>query len=242
MATSFIESFSEDTQDKLTKAMLECSMLFLLNRNVTLNQGRKDMFLQSVFAITCSDNREWTAQDVHDVFHDKFTKEYAPDVIKKAMQKLTKEGFLIPKGNGVVPHEKIAEKMREDDRNIGERTEMVFDAVIENTERQLTEGLSKEECAQMKENLKDAFNLYVRMYGFESFVNKNVQASTDIVEDDFWDEKKLADEILAVAENPALRKTLQSNVKHEYRKISWNQVAKKCLKIYNRNIKHKRFN
>ena len=53
---------------------------------------------------------------------------------------------------------------------------------------------------------------------------------------DFWDEKKLADEILAVAENPALRKTLQSNVKHEYRKISWNQVAKKCLKIYNRNI------
>ena len=76
MATSFIESFSEDTQDKLTKAMLECSMLFSLNRNVTLNQGRKDMFLQSVFAITCSDNREWTAQDVHDVFHDKFTKEY----------------------------------------------------------------------------------------------------------------------------------------------------------------------
>ena len=59
---------------------------------------------------------------------------------------------------------------------------------------------------------------------------------------DFWDEKKLADEILAVAENPALRKSLQNNVKHEYRKISWNQVAKKCLKIYNRNIKHKRFN
>ncbi len=58
---------------------------------------------------------------------------------------------------------------------------------------------------------------------------------------DFWDEKKLADEILAVAENPALRKSLQNNVKHEYRKISWNQVAKKCLKIYNRNIKHKRF-
>ena len=50
------------------------------------------------------------------------------------------------------------------------------------------------------------------------------------------------EEILAVAENPALRKSLQNNVKHEYRKISWNQVAKKCLKIYNRNIKHKRFN
>ena len=58
---------------------------------------------------------------------------------------------------------------------------------------------------------------------------------------DFWDEKKLADEILAVASNPALKETLQQNVKQEYRKISWNQVAKKCLKIYNKTMKHKRF-
>ena len=56
---------------------------------------------------------------------------------------------------------------------------------------------------------------------------------------DFWDERKLADEILAVAGNPALRHALQNNVKNEYRKISWDEVAKKCLKIYN-NIKHKR--
>lgn len=57
---------------------------------------------------------------------------------------------------------------------------------------------------------------------------------------DFWDKQKLADEILAVAENPALKETLQENVKNEYRKISWNQVAKKCMKIYNKIIKHKR--
>ena len=57
---------------------------------------------------------------------------------------------------------------------------------------------------------------------------------------DFWDQKKLADEILAVAENPALRKTLKNNISTEYRKISWEQVAKKCLKIYNKTAKHKR--
>ena len=59
---------------------------------------------------------------------------------------------------------------------------------------------------------------------------------------DFWDEKKLADEILAVASSPALKETLQQNVKREYHKISWNQVAKKCLKIYNKTMKHKGFN
>lgn len=57
---------------------------------------------------------------------------------------------------------------------------------------------------------------------------------------DFWDQKKLANEILSIAENPALLKTLQENVHNEYRKISWNEVAKKCLRIYN-NIKHKRY-
>lgn len=55
---------------------------------------------------------------------------------------------------------------------------------------------------------------------------------------DFWDEDKLADEILAIAGNPALKKSLKENVGHEYNKISWAKVAKKCQKIYN-NVKHK---
>lgn len=58
---------------------------------------------------------------------------------------------------------------------------------------------------------------------------------------DFWDEQKLADEILAIAENSALRQELQQNIRHEYNKMSWDQVAKKCLKVYNKTIKHKRY-
>ena len=58
---------------------------------------------------------------------------------------------------------------------------------------------------------------------------------------DFWDEKKLADEILALSNNLVLRETLQENVLQEYNKISWDQVAKKCLKIYNKIMKHKGF-
>ena len=56
---------------------------------------------------------------------------------------------------------------------------------------------------------------------------------------DFWDEQKLADEILAITEKPALHETLVKNVKNEYLNFSWDKVAKKCLKIYNE-INHKR--
>lgn len=58
---------------------------------------------------------------------------------------------------------------------------------------------------------------------------------------DFWDQEKLADEILAIVENPALRQSLQDNVREEYRKISWDKVAKKCLRIYNKTINHKKY-
>ena len=57
---------------------------------------------------------------------------------------------------------------------------------------------------------------------------------------DFWDENKLADEILAIAKNPALKNSLRNDVKAEYAKISWDKIAKKCQKIYN-SLKHKRY-
>ncbi|MBQ3453212.1 glycosyltransferase family 4 protein [Candidatus Saccharibacteria bacterium] len=56
----------------------------------------------------------------------------------------------------------------------------------------------------------------------------------------YWDEERLANEILAVANNSSLYTTLRENASKEYRNISWDKVAKKCLKIYNNTIKHKR--
>lgn len=56
---------------------------------------------------------------------------------------------------------------------------------------------------------------------------------------DFWDTHKLADEILSVAEHPALANTLSENAANEYVKLNWDKVAKKCLTVYNK-VKHKR--
>ena len=63
-----------------------------------------------------------------------------------------------------------------------------------------------------------------------------------VMEYDFWDEEKLADEIIAVAHSKVLKHTLQNGISHEYRKISWDDIAKKCLSVYNEVRKHKRDN
>ena len=49
---------------------------------------------------------------------------------------------------------------------------------------------------------------------------------------DFWDTDKLANYILAVAEQPVLRNTLMQNVQNEFARLSWGDVALKCHDIY----------
>lgn len=49
---------------------------------------------------------------------------------------------------------------------------------------------------------------------------------------DFWDTEALADRIIAIATSPALQQSLQENVKNEYARFSWHDVASQCLSLY----------
>jgi len=61
-----------------------------------------------------------------------------------------------------------------------------------------------------------------------------------IVRYDFWDEDKLAGALVNIAESPALISTLRDGIKREYGRISWDDVAKKCISVYDEVSKHKR--
>ena len=49
---------------------------------------------------------------------------------------------------------------------------------------------------------------------------------------DFWDIDRLADQMVAVAASGALKHELKANVKREYARLSWDDVAARCLAIY----------
>ncbi len=51
---------------------------------------------------------------------------------------------------------------------------------------------------------------------------------------DFWDVDTLADQMIGIASSRALQSTLRDNMRHEYAKISWDDVAKRCIGIYRR--------
>ncbi|MDB5167693.1 MAG: putative Glycosyl transferase, group 1 family [Candidatus Saccharibacteria bacterium] len=49
---------------------------------------------------------------------------------------------------------------------------------------------------------------------------------------DFWDVDRLADELVGIATSDSLRNALKDNVKREYDRISWQDVARDCMRIY----------
>lgn len=51
---------------------------------------------------------------------------------------------------------------------------------------------------------------------------------------DFWDTDKLADQLVGIATSPALARQLKDDVKQEYARISWSDVAHKCMRLYER--------
>ncbi len=53
---------------------------------------------------------------------------------------------------------------------------------------------------------------------------------------DFWDVDTLADQIIGIAASDSLQSALKENVKREYDRISWHDVAASCFGIYERSI------
>ncbi len=49
---------------------------------------------------------------------------------------------------------------------------------------------------------------------------------------DYWDTDLLADQLVSIALSPSLATTLKRNVSKEYAKLSWHDVAQKCMAVY----------
>lgn len=55
---------------------------------------------------------------------------------------------------------------------------------------------------------------------------------------DFWDIDRLADQMIAIATSKALKTELTNNVKREYARLSWDDVARHCITMY-KNVRRK---
>ena len=58
----------------------------------------------------------------------------------------------------------------------------------------------------------------------------------NILRYDYWDENMLANQIVRVSTDASLKQELQNGVKNEYTRLSWYDIADKCIGCYKREI------
>lgn len=56
----------------------------------------------------------------------------------------------------------------------------------------------------------------------------------NILRFDYWDSDRLADQLVGIASSPSLATSLKRGVKEEYARLSWTDVAHKCMDLYSR--------
>lgn len=55
---------------------------------------------------------------------------------------------------------------------------------------------------------------------------------SNILRYDYWDEQRLADQLVNIASSISLKQALSENVKYEFDRFSWNDVAARCMRQY----------
>ena len=162
-----IENLSDTTQNSLTKALLESSLLFVHSKNKLVGIQRHDVFLKSVFAIVVSEGKPCSSRIIADVFKKKFFKEIKVHDIDAAIERLALINWINREGEGYIPDPKIAKIMRDDAAYIELQKSNLIEGLISSLENELGYKLSEELSSHVSENIKLTLNLYIRLHGMD---------------------------------------------------------------------------
>lgn len=168
-----IENLSDDTQNKLTKALLESSLLFAHSDNKLVGIQRNEVFLKTVFAIIVSENKPCDSEQIVRVFSEKFNKEINPEEINKAIDRLVYIHWIHEENEGFVPNAKIAKIMKNDLEDIEQRKQKLIQELVEKLQEELEQTLPHDIRNKIADNIKLTLNLYVRLHDMEFLISKD---------------------------------------------------------------------
>lgn len=167
-----IENLSDSTQDNLTKALLESSLLFVHSNEKLVGIQRHEVFLKTVLAIITSENVPCTKEKIAEVFSKKFFKDIQSKDIDDAVDRLLEFHWINEKDGGYVPDEKIAKIIKDDVADIERKRQDMINGLVEKLQDSIEQTLPIETKSKVAENIKLTLNLYVRLHGMDYFNNQ----------------------------------------------------------------------
>ena len=101
---SFLDSFTEESKDRLKRSLLECSLLFHSNNPLVAGIDKGDILSKSIFAIIADIEGTATVEKIFSAYFERFGKPIEANVLDGVLKGLVKNSFISPFENGYRPH------------------------------------------------------------------------------------------------------------------------------------------
>lgn len=172
---TFLDSFSEETQDRLKRSLLECSLLFHTDNDLVSGIKKSDILSKSIFAIIVDAQGAPSSTEISNLYLQRFGKPVDDNLLDLALKSLVRSNFISPHEGGYRPHKRAAETMSEGVRDFEERMKTLNQQLLENTEDKIDNPLDGKTKAVIGQNIRKSLNLYFQLYALDYFYGDDTE-------------------------------------------------------------------
>lgn len=186
---SFLDSFTEEVQDKLKRSLLECSLLFHSSNPFVAGIDKSDILSKSIFAIIVDCEGIATLESISAAYLQRFGKAIESNVLKGVLTGLIKSSFISSFEGGYRPHKHAAETMREGVQQLEDRMKQLNKQLLNKAENIIGDSFDSATKQTIERNIRKSLNLYFQLYALD-YVFDGEYAEHKVEEEDVVREVK----------------------------------------------------
>ena len=185
---SFLDSFTEEAQDKLKRSLLECSLLFHSNNPLVAGIDKSDILSKSIFAIIADIEGTATLEKISGAYFERFGKNIIDNVLNGVLDGLVRSNFISPFENGYRPHKLAADSIHEGVQQFEERMRVLNQQLLNKAESKIEGYIHKQTKQLIERNIRKSLNLYFQLYALDYVFDDDVEHKVE--EEDVINEVK----------------------------------------------------
>lgn len=168
-----LNNYTEETQDSLKRAFMECSIIFTMNKDEEINALKGKMFLQAVLALLVDAGAPSNPEQIQSIYKQKTGRLIDKEQFIQAFEQLQKLGYITPSNDNYVAHGQFKALIQKGLSEIDMIYTKLVDETVSQLQKKAPEMLSKEEQLQARNNIKEAMDLYAKIHGMQSLVGES---------------------------------------------------------------------
>ena len=175
----FLDNYTEETQNSLKRAFMECSIIFTMSKDEKVNMLKGKMFLQMVLALVMDTGVPCTSDQMSALYKQKTGRLIDQEQFDNAFEQLQKLDYLTPSNGGYVVHSQLKALMQKGIVEVKQIYAKLVDEMMSQLQMKAPEKLMEEQQHQAYKNIKEAMSLYAQVHGMESLVGENGEEDED---------------------------------------------------------------